>query len=112
MRQIGIAVRVVIGNSSDIPAGHRSGALQMSLTTRNFGNLPDPVATLLQDFGPDGGDWDAMSWRNEEVMQTLTRLAADRRTDVGRYSYDMVTAAAAEAVRQELELDRPCACRC
>ncbi|MFZ1181570.1 MAG: ABC transporter substrate-binding protein, partial [Herbaspirillum sp.] len=81
MRQIGIAVRVAIGNSSDIPAGHRSGALQMGLAARNFGNLPDPVATLLQDFGPDGGDWGAMGWRNEEVSQSLARLAAGQRID-------------------------------
>lgn len=76
MRQIGIAVRVVIGNSSDIPAGHRSGALEMGLVARNFGNLPDPVATLLQDFGPDGGDWGAMGWRNAEVPALLARLAS------------------------------------
>ncbi|KAF1042745.1 MAG: Glutathione-binding protein GsiB [Herbaspirillum frisingense] len=76
MRQIGIAVRVVIGNSGDIPAGHRSGALQMGLAARNFGNLPDPVATLLQDFGPDGGDWGAMGWRNAETPALLARLAA------------------------------------
>lgn len=76
MRQIGIAVRVVIGNSSDIPAGHRSGALEMGLVARNFGNLPDPVATLLQDFGPHGGDWGAMGWRNAEVPALLARLAA------------------------------------
>lgn len=76
MRQIGIAVRVVIGNSSDIPAGHRSGALQMGLVARNFGNVPDPVATLLQDFGAEGGDWGAMGWRNAEVPALLARLAS------------------------------------
>ncbi|MCD2518392.1 ABC transporter substrate-binding protein [Massilia sp. G4R7] len=76
MRQIGIAVRVTIGNSSDIPAGHRSGGLQMGLVARNFGNLPDPVATLLQDFGPEGGDWGAMGWRNAEVPALLSRLAS------------------------------------
>jgi peptide/nickel transport system substrate-binding protein len=76
MRQIGIAVRVVIGNSSDIPAGHRSGMLEMGLVARNFGNVPDPVATLLQDFGPDGGDWGAMGWRNGEVPAMLGRLAS------------------------------------
>ena len=76
MRQIGIAVRVVIGNSSDIPAGHRSGALEMALVARNFGNLPDPVATLLQDFGADGGDWGAMGWRNTEVPALLAQMAA------------------------------------
>jgi len=76
MRQIGIAVRVVIGNSSDIPAGHRSGSLEMGLVARNFGNLPDPVATLLQDFGLAGGDWGAMNWHNREVPALLARLAA------------------------------------
>lgn len=76
MRQIGIAVRVVIGNSSDIPAGHRSGALEMGLVARNFGNVPDPVATLLQDFGPLGGDWGAMGWRSDAVTDALAQLAA------------------------------------
>ncbi|WP_309985259.1 ABC transporter substrate-binding protein [Herbaspirillum seropedicae] len=76
MRQIGMAVRVVIGNSSDIPAGHRSGQLQMALAARNYGNLPDPVASLLQDFGPQGGDWGAMGWDNQEVPALLARLAA------------------------------------
>ncbi|MFL9923998.1 ABC transporter substrate-binding protein [Herbaspirillum lusitanum] len=75
MRQIGIAVRVVIGNSSDIPAGHRSGALEMGLTARNFGNLPEPVATLLQDFGPQGADWGAMNWSDPQVVAALNRLA-------------------------------------
>jgi len=82
MRQIGIAVRVVIGNSSDIPAGHRSGALQLALAARNFGNLPDPVATLLQDFGPDGGDWGAMGWDDRRVSGTLAGLA-DGRVEAG-----------------------------
>ncbi|NUT60577.1 ABC transporter substrate-binding protein [Herbaspirillum sp. C9C3] len=76
MRQIGIAVRVQIGNSSDIPAGHRSGQLQMALAARNYGNLPDPVASLLQDFGPQGGDWGAMGWHDGEVPALLARLAA------------------------------------
>ncbi|EJM95635.1 ABC transporter substrate-binding protein [Herbaspirillum sp. YR522] len=78
MRQVGIAVRVLIGNSSDIPAGHRSGTLQLALAARNFGNLPDPVATLLQDFGPAGGDWGAMGWDDREVGATLAGLADGR----------------------------------
>ena len=84
MRQIGMAVRVIIGNSSDIPAGHRSGQLQMALAARNYGNLPDPVASLLQDFGPQGGDWGAMGWRNEEVPALLARLAAMPATAAGQ----------------------------
>jgi len=79
LRQLGIAVRVVIGNSSDIPAGHRSGTLAMGLATRNFGNLPDPVASLLQDFGANGADWGAMNWSDPQVVGALQRLASDSR---------------------------------
>jgi peptide/nickel transport system substrate-binding protein len=98
MRQIGIAVRVVIGNSSDIPAGHRSGLLQMALAARNYGNLPEPVASLLQDFGPEGGDWGAMGWRNAEVPALLAQLAAapavpaDRDRDHDRSLRQRITA--------------------
>ncbi len=101
MRQIGIAVRVVIGNSSDIPAGHRSGALQMGLVARNFGNLPDPVATLLQDFGPEGGDWGAMGWRNAGMPAALARLAAATQPDAA------LDAAARKAVAAALQAELP-----
>lgn len=49
MRQIGIAVTVIVGNSSDIPAGHRAGTLEMGLVARNFGTTPDPTATMIGD---------------------------------------------------------------
>jgi peptide/nickel transport system substrate-binding protein len=82
MRQIGIAVRVVVGNSSDIPAGHRSGDFELGLAARNYGNVPDPVATLLQDFGPDGGDWGAMGWSDPALLQALAALStAPARSD-------------------------------
>jgi peptide/nickel transport system substrate-binding protein len=85
MRQIGIKVQVVVGNSSDVPAGHRSGTLEMALTARNFGTLPDPVATLLQDFGLQGGDWGAMNWHDpeltEELAAALARLATGDKND-------------------------------
>jgi peptide/nickel transport system substrate-binding protein len=97
MRQIGIAVRVVIGNSSDIPAGHRSGKLQMALVARNFGNVPDPVATLLQDFGAEGGDWGAMGWQNIEVPSLLARLASASPSSAARPAADVTNANAARA---------------
>lgn len=88
MRQIGIAVRVVIGNSSDIPAGHRSGALEMGLAARNFGNLPEPVATLLQDFGANGADWGAMNWNDAQLSAALERLADSGGRDERRAAED------------------------
>lgn len=76
MRQIGIAVRVVVGNSSDIPAGHRSGSLEMGLVARNFGTTPDPTATMVGDYANGGGDWGAMQWRDAALEAALGRLAA------------------------------------
>ena len=75
LRQVGIAVKVVVGNSSDIPAGHRSGALQIGLVARNFGSLPDPVATLAEDYGTEGGDWGAMGWHSAPLSEALARLS-------------------------------------
>ena len=75
LRQVGIAIKVVVGNSSDIPAGHRSGALEIGLVARNFGNLPDPVATLADDYGVQGGDWGAMGWHGPRVSTALARLS-------------------------------------
>jgi peptide/nickel transport system substrate-binding protein len=75
MRQIGIAVRVVVGNSSDIPAGHRSGALEMGLVARNFGTTPDPTATMVGDYANGGGDWGAMNWHDPALSAALARLS-------------------------------------
>ncbi|KQQ45091.1 ABC transporter substrate-binding protein [Duganella sp. Leaf126] len=76
MRQIGIAVRVVVGNSSDIPSGHRSGTLEMGLVARNFGTTPDPTATMIGDYSNGGGDWGAMHWRDAALDAALGRLAS------------------------------------
>jgi peptide/nickel transport system substrate-binding protein len=73
-RQAGIAVRVDIGNSGDIPRGHRDGSLALALMARNYGNVADIGATLWQDFGPQGGDWGAMHWSHPELTQALQAL--------------------------------------
>ena len=73
-RQAGIAVQVSVGNSGDIPLGHRDGSLQLALAARNYATLPDPTTTLLQDFGPDGGDWGAMGWKNDTMQAALGEL--------------------------------------
>jgi len=82
MRQLGIAVDVRIGNSSDIPAGHRDGSLELALGARNFANVPEPSVTLLQDFGLQGGDWGAMGWTSPALVEALGRYQESvRETD-------------------------------
>lgn len=74
LRAIGIGLEVAIVNSSDIPAGHKDGTLEMALLARNFSLVPDPIGTMLADYGPRGGDWGAMNWSSPELSDLLQAL--------------------------------------
>lgn len=73
-RQLGLPVRVSIGNSGDIPLGHRDGSLQIGLMARNYASTPDLTASLWQDFRPGGHDWGAMGWQSPPVWDALAAL--------------------------------------
>jgi len=36
--------------------------------------VPDPLGTLLQDYGPQGGDWGAMNWSSPALARALQDL--------------------------------------
>nr|WP_315233146.1 ABC transporter substrate-binding protein [uncultured Albidiferax sp.] len=76
LKTIGIDVAVTVGNSSEIPAGHQDGSLELALLARNYGLVPDPLGTLLQDFGQNGGDWGAMGWNSALVRESLQTLSS------------------------------------
>ncbi len=75
LREVGMDVAVAIVNSSDIPAGHQDGSLELALVARNYALVPDPIGSLLQDFGPNGGDWGAMGWQSAQVSSALQSLS-------------------------------------
>jgi peptide/nickel transport system substrate-binding protein len=75
LRQCGVACRVLIGNSGDIPLRHRDGSLELGLAARHYALTPDPLGTLVQDFSPEGGDWGAMNWSSPVLQQALQSLA-------------------------------------
>ncbi|MFC3028088.1 MULTISPECIES: ABC transporter substrate-binding protein [Roseomonadaceae] len=79
LREVGIDMQVAVVVSSEIPAGHRDGTLEAGLMARNFSLVPDPIGTLLADFGPRGGDWGAMGWNSPELIEILAALG--RSTD-------------------------------
>lgn len=76
LRDGGIDMQVSVANSSEIPAGHRDGSLEMALFARSFSVLPDPVGTLVTDFAPGGGDWGAMGWSDADLVGDLAKLTA------------------------------------
>ena len=113
-RQAGIAVRVNIGNSGDIPLGHRDGSLQLGLAARNYANVPDPTGTLAQDFSPTGGDWGAMGWHDEALVATLAELsrttptparAATLRATVARVLQDQLPVIPVSWYRQQVAVN-------
>ena len=80
LKAVGIEVAVTVGNSSEIPAGHQDVSLELALLARNYGLVPDPLGTLLQDFGQNGnntgGDWGAMGWSGALVRESLQILSS------------------------------------
>ncbi|NYG31735.1 ABC transporter substrate-binding protein [Sphaerotilus montanus] len=73
-KAIGVDMAVSVTNAGEIPSGHQDGSLELALVARNYALVPDPLGTLLQDFGPNGGDWGAMGWHSAQVSQTLAAM--------------------------------------
>ncbi len=74
-RKIGVDLQVNITNSSEIPKAHQDGTLQMALYARNYGNTPDPLASLQEDLNPQGSDWGVMNYHNPALTQALHDIA-------------------------------------
>lgn len=82
-RDVGVAVTINSTNSSEIPAKHAAGTLQMALFARNFALVPDPVGTLMQDYAPTG-DWGAMGWDNPGFTKAVKAMAAAGGSDADK----------------------------
>ena len=81
-REIGIDLEVSVASYSEIPAGHQDGSLHVALYARNYGLTPDPVGTVMQDFGKGGGDWGAMGWDNADVAKAIDIIASTADPDI------------------------------
>lgn len=97
-REIGIDLEVSVTNYSEIPAGHQDGSLHVALFARNYGLTPDPIGSVLQDFGQGGGDWGAMGWENPQVAEALNTIA----TTTDQTQREESIATVASVLQQEL----------
>ena len=97
-RAIGVELEVSVSSYSEIPAGHQDGSLHVALYARNYGLTPDPIGSVLQDFGPGGGDWGAMNWENTDVATALDRIAGTN----DKTTRDKNIATVVNALHQEL----------
>lgn len=83
LRAVGVAVTIDSANSSEIPARHAAGTLELGLLARNFALVPDPIGTVLQDYAPTG-DWGAMGWDNPAFVALVGRIARGEAADEAR----------------------------
>lgn len=91
LKDLGIALDVKVGNSSEIPAGHKDGSLELALYSRNYALVPDALVTLADDFRPNGADYGAMGWNNPDLTSTLNTMATGADTGSLKENRRMVT---------------------
>lgn len=78
---IGVQLDVEVENSSEIPLRHQDGTLQLALFARGLALIPDPTVTLLGDYAREGGDWGAMGWHDDRLIEALDHLTAPEVSD-------------------------------
>lgn len=74
LKKIGIDLKLLIGNYTEIIRKHKDNTLHLGLISRNFALVPNPLGTLIQDYDKDGANWGAMNWNNEIMFSYLDEL--------------------------------------
>lgn len=74
--EIGVGVEVDVSNSSEVPARHADGSLQLALVAKHFALVSDPLIDVAAVFAPEGSDWGVMNWRDGEVQSAIEDLLA------------------------------------
>lgn len=100
LKEVGVDVKVDVTNSSEIPARHADGTLELGLLAKHLALVTDPLVTAAETFAEKGSDWGVMGWHNDEVTEALDELQAG--TDEATAERDR--AVIATAAQQELPL--------
>lgn len=75
-RDIGVDLEVDATNSSEIPARHQDGTLDVALLARHLALVSDPLVTVADTFAPQGSDWGVMRWQDKQVTAAIEELFA------------------------------------
>lgn len=78
LREVGVGVEVAVENASAIPAAYNDGSLQLALFSRNYALVPDPLVTLVSDFGNGGREWGPLGWNNRPFSEAMAKLLTSK----------------------------------
>jgi peptide/nickel transport system substrate-binding protein len=76
LEEIGVKVDVQVSNSSEVPAGHADGSLDMALVAKHFALVSDPLIDVAAVFASEGADWGVMNWHDPAVETAIAALEA------------------------------------
>ncbi|MDQ4053917.1 MAG: ABC transporter substrate-binding protein [Actinomycetota bacterium] len=74
LAEVGVEIEVEVTNSSEIPAGHADGTLELGLLARHFALVADPLVTVADTFAPEGSDWGVLNWQDSGVTAAVDEL--------------------------------------
>jgi peptide/nickel transport system substrate-binding protein len=100
LEEVGVQVKVDVTNSSEIPARHADGSLQLGLLAKHLALVTDPLPTVAETFAEEGSEWGVMEWRNDDVARAIADLEAG--ADEAAAEQDRATIAT--AAQEELPL--------
>lgn len=72
--EAGVDVDVDVTNSSEIPARHADGSLQLGLLAKHLALVTDPLVTVDEMLDPEGSDWGVMGWQDDAVTAAVEEL--------------------------------------
>lgn len=84
LAEVGIEVKLENGNQGQVLESVADGSFLFGLTRRNYGAVPDPVATLILDYSEGNAAnavWSGVNYHNPEMESALNEYLAARNED-------------------------------
>ncbi|WP_435771352.1 ABC transporter substrate-binding protein [Nocardioides sp. SYSU DS0651] len=76
LEEVGVKVDVEVANSSEVPARHADGSLELALVAKHFALVSDPLVDVAAVFAPGGSDWGVTGWESPAVQDAIAGLEA------------------------------------
>ena len=74
LAEIGVDIEVEVSNSSEVPAKHADGSLELALVAKHFALVSDPLIDIAGVFAPGGADFGVMNWEDRSVRTAVDAL--------------------------------------
>ncbi|CAH1656913.1 ABC transporter substrate-binding protein [Chelatococcus asaccharovorans] len=95
LAEIGIEVKLQNGNQGQVLESVSKGTLVLGMTRRNYGAVPDPVATLILDFAEasaGSSPWSGINYHNPKLESALNAYIAARTKEETAAARDRILA--------------------